>query len=40
LALLGHKSALEAFLKKEKLKLNTEADLVELLNFYEASGFE
>lgn len=39
LALLGHKSELERFMKKEKIKLSTEADLIKLFTFYEESGF-
>lgn len=39
LALLGHKSELERFMKKEKIKLSSEADLVKLFTFYEESGF-
>ena len=38
-ALLGHKSALESFVKKEKLRLSNEADLIKLFTFYEESGF-
>ena len=39
LALLGHKSELESFIKKEKIKLSTETDLIKLFTFYEESGF-
>jgi len=39
-ALLGHKKELESFIKKEKLKLSSEADLIKLFTFYEESGFE
>lgn len=39
LNLLGHKSELESYIKKEKLKLSSEADLVQLFAFYEESGF-
>ncbi|MFK7981871.1 MAG: hypothetical protein AB8G86_17955 [Saprospiraceae bacterium] len=38
-ALLGHKAELEKFIKKEKLKLSTEAGLIKLFAFYEESGF-
>jgi len=38
-ALLGHKSELEKFAKKEKLKLTSEADLIKLFTFYEEKGF-
>ena len=38
-AFLGHKSALDSFSKKEKLKLSSEADLIKLFTFYEESGF-
>lgn len=37
--LLGHKSELENFIKKEKLKLSSETDLIKLFTFYEESGF-
>lgn len=37
--LLGHKEALEEFVKQEKLKFNDESDLIKLLEFYEKSGF-
>ena len=36
---LGHKSELENFSKKEKLKLSSEADLIKLFTFYEENGF-
>ncbi len=36
---LGHKSELDSFAKKEKLRLSSEADLIKLFTFYEASGF-
>ena len=36
---LGHKSELDSFSKKEKLKLSSEADLIKLFTFYEESGF-
>lgn len=39
LSLLGHEKELEKFLKKEKIKLNKEEDLIRLLTFYEESGF-
>ncbi len=39
LPLLGHEKELEQFLKKEKIKLNKEKDLIRLLTFYEESGF-
>lgn len=39
LPLLGHEKELEKFLKKEKIRLNTEEDLIRLLTFYEESGF-
>ena len=38
-ALLGHKSELDSFSKKEKLKLSSEADLIKLFTFYEENGF-
>jgi len=39
LSLLGYKSELERFMKKEKIRLSTEADLIKLFTFYEESGF-
>lgn len=39
-ALLGHKAELDSFIKKGKLKLSTETDLIKLFTFYEESGFE
>lgn len=38
-ALLGHKAELESFIKKEKLKLSSETDLIKLFTFYEENGF-
>lgn len=40
LALLGHAKELEPFVKKEKMKLNSEKDLIKLLEFYEKNGFD
>lgn len=37
--LLGHEKELEKFIKKEKIKLNNEENLIRLLKFYEESGF-
>lgn len=39
LAILEHSSEIEAYLKKEKMKLNSEEELIKLITFYEASGF-
>jgi len=39
LALLGNTKELETYLKKEKMKLNSEKDLIKLLEYYEANGF-
>lgn len=40
LALLAHRKELETYLKKEKMKLNSEEDLVKLMRYYEEQGFE
>ncbi len=40
LALLNHSKELESFLKKEKMKLNSEKDLIKLLEYYEEKGFD
>lgn len=38
-ALLGHAKELESFLKKEKMKLNSEKNLIKVLEFYEEQGW-
>lgn len=39
LKILSHKKELEAFIKKNKLKLNSEEGLIKLLEYYESQGF-